>query len=189
MDKATINAIDPARLTDIIADVAELHPHVWRRLCFASAVQAGINVPEAAHAWLEALQAQTSFLSADQVTELASELDALRKGIVRDVIEVAPMLAIELMWEFFTLAEGIFERTAEEATEVSDIFDRACTDLISIAISTGTGPALFATRIAAAQASSQYGEFRELIQAVNAAQANAPTFLSKVNSYLQKSTS
>lgn len=169
------------RLAEIALASADLHPHLRRRLGFACAAQAKMNVAEAAGDWLEELSEQTEFLESAQLAEAAWELDALRLAIVHDVAPVSPVDASRLIWRFFKLAGGVYERTSDEASEISSVFDDACNDLIDVNILANTAPADFAVKIHAAIASNHYGEFRRLHGAIARAEGHAPTYVSELN--------
>ena len=187
MDKESILAIDPKRLATILADIVELHPSVARRLQFAAALQENADIVTPAYNWIDALHAQTAFLDTDGVAGLAIELDALRRGIVEDVSAASPTAAVDLLWHFFSLADSSFNRTDEEAWEISVVFDHACADVVRLAVLAGINPATFALKVKTALAANSYGECQNLMKAIASAREHHPTFTAALQAHLRDS--
>ncbi len=176
---------DPKQLCDIVAEAAELHGHVWRRVRFLKATQTSSNIATAARAWLDAILDESTFLHAQDVAELASEIEALRLAIARDVAQVDADAAAALLWRFFSLADNIYNRTTEEGWEVGQVFDRACADVVRLAISTGAPARVFAADVREALASDGYGEFGQLMAVINVTRATHPAFVTEIIAFLQ----
>lgn len=117
-------AVGAERLASLLAEVAMTNPGMRRRLQFELSAQRGEDVAASVGQWISEFGEQTSFLDAQQVDETAEELDAMRVAIASTISRAAPKLAPELMWQLFTLAGTIFERTTEEGWEVSCISSR-----------------------------------------------------------------
>jgi len=69
--------MNPERLATMLAEAAETSPCMWYRLHFELTVQKGADVVAATREWIEELSQQTSFLAAEEISELARELDAM----------------------------------------------------------------------------------------------------------------
>lgn len=139
IDGKILAMVDPEHLATLLAEAAMTNAYTRRRLQFELSALKGEDIPAAVHEWITEFGEQTSFLDAEQVGELAEELDAMRSAIAAHVSRAEPTVAPDLMWRFFTLAGTIFERTSQEGWEVSDVFDRACSDLIKLSIDTNVG--------------------------------------------------
>jgi hypothetical protein len=187
IDIAALAAMNPERLATMLAETAETSPCMWRRLHFELTVQKGADVVAAAHEWIKELSQQTSLLDAEQISELARELDAIRAAIVTHVALAAPNLAPDLMWKFFRLAETVFERTSEEGWEVSCVFDEACCDLIKVSAHAGIEPGVFAEEVLVAVTSNEYGQYSALVRAIAAAEPWAPAYPSQLKALVQQS--
>ncbi|AXF06256.1 DUF6880 family protein [Paraburkholderia hospita] len=186
IDAKALAAVGPGRLGTLLAGAAMTNPCVRRRLQFELSAQKGENVADAVHQWISEFGAQTSFLDAEQVGELAEELDAMRVTIASNVSGVAPDLAPDLMWQLFTLAGTIFERTTEEGWEVSRVVDEACSDLVRVSVDAGVEPMEFSMKVVAAIISEQYGEYRALIRAIASAQPWARAYVSDLKVLLHR---
>ncbi|WP_233860273.1 DUF6880 family protein [Paraburkholderia sp. HD33-4] len=185
-DAKALAALGPERLATLLAGVAMTNPCMGRRLQFELSAQKGENLAASARQWISAFGAQTSFLEAEQVGELAEELDAMRVTITSNVSGAAPHLAPDLMWQLFALAGTIFERTTEEGWEISCVIDEACSDLVKVSVDSDVEPVEFATKVVAAIISDQYGEYRALIRAIASAQPWAPAYVSGLKVLLQR---
>ncbi|MGU7773711.1 DUF6880 family protein [Burkholderia sp. MR1-5-21] len=180
-------AVGPERLATLLAEVAMTNPCMRRRLQFELSAQKDENIVAAVREWISEFGAQTSFLDAEQVGELAEELDGMRVAIASNVSRSAPDLAPDLMWQFFALAGTLFERTTEEGWEVSRVFDQASSDLVKVSIDAGVEPSAFATKVVAAIISDQYGEYRALIRAIASVEPWAPTYVFELKIMLRQS--
>ena len=185
IDVNSLVALGPERLATLLAEVAMTNSYMRRRLQFELAAQKGENVSAAVHQWIGELGEQTSLLDAEQFGELAGELDAIRGAIVSSVFRAEPKLGPDLMWQIFTLAGTLFERTTEEGWEVSRVFDQACSDLVEMSVDADVEPKVFAVKVVAAISSNRYGEYGALIRAISA-QPCASSYVCEIRNLLQR---
>ncbi|MBU6489360.1 MAG: hypothetical protein KGQ57_16290 [Burkholderiales bacterium] len=178
-------ALGSERLATLLAEVAMTNSCMRRRLQFELSAQKGENMFDAVRQWISELGEQTSRLDAEQVGELAGELDAMRVAIVSNVPRAELKLAPDLMWQFFTLAGTLFDRTTEEGWEVSQVFDQACADLVKMSVDAEIEPKLFAAKVVSAISSNRYGEYGALIPAIASAQPGASAYVSEIRALLQ----
>jgi hypothetical protein len=181
-----LEAVGAERLATLLAEVAMTNPGMRRRLQFELSAQRGEDVAASVGQWISEFGEQASFLNAEEADETAEELDAMRVAIASNISRAAPDLAPELMWQMFTLAGTIFERTTEEGWEVSCIFDQACSDLVDLSINADVEPAIFAEKVVAAIVTNNYGEYGALIRAIASAQPRAPAYGSELKNSLQR---
>jgi hypothetical protein len=186
IEAKALAAVGAERLATLLAEVAMTNPGMRRRLQFELSAQRGEDVAASVGQWISEFGEQTLFLDAGEVDETAEELDAMRVAIASTISRVAPNLAPELMWQLFTLAGTIFERTTEEGWEVSCIFDQACSDLVDLSVNADVEPAIFAEKVVAAIVTDNYGEYRALIPAIASAQPRAPAYGSELKNSLQR---
>ncbi|MBB5445633.1 MULTISPECIES: DUF6880 family protein [unclassified Paraburkholderia] len=186
IDVKALVTLGPERLATLLAEAAMMNLCMRRRLQFELSAQKKENVSETVHRWISDLSEHTSFLDAEQVDELARELEAMRAAIVSNVSRAAPKLAPDLMWQFFTLAGTVYERTTEEGWEVSRVFDQACADLVRVSVDAEVEPKLFAARVVSAISSNDYAEYSALIPAIAFAQPWASAYVSEIRALLQR---
>jgi hypothetical protein len=185
IDVNSLVALGLERLATLLAEVAMTNSCMRRRLQFELAAQKGENISAAVHQWIGELGEQTSLLDAEQVGELAGELDAMRVAIISNVSRAEPKLGPDLMWQIFTLAGTLFERTTEEGWEVSRVFDQACSDLVKMSVKANVAPKVFAVKVVAAISSNHYGEYGALIRAISA-QPSASAYVCEIRNVLQR---
>ena len=183
IDVNVLAAIGSKRLAMLLAEAAMTNPSMRRRVQFELSAQ-NDNVPEVIRRWINELREQTPFLGAGEVGQLARELDDIRASIVSNVSRAAPKLAPELMWQLFTLAGTVYDRTTEEGWEVSQVFDQACADLVKVSVDAEVEPKLFAAKVVSAISSDGYGEYSVLIPAIASAQPWASTYVSEIKALL-----
>ena len=186
IDANILVALGAERLATLLADVAMTNSSMRRRLPFELSAQKGENMSAAVHHWISELGEQTSLLDAERAGELAGELDAIRVAIVSNVSRTVLELAPDLMWQFFTLAGTVYERTTEEGWEVSRVFDQACADLVKMSVDAEIEPKLFAAKVVFAISSNHYGEYSALIPAIASAQPWASAYGYEIRALLQR---
>ncbi|HEX7684050.1 MAG TPA: hypothetical protein VF446_11045 [Trinickia sp.] len=179
IDVNALAAMGSKRLATLLAEAAMTNSSMRRRLQLELFAQKD-NVPEVIRRWISELREQTSFLGAEEVGQLARELDDIRATIVSDVSRAAPELAPDLMWQLFTLAGSVYDRTTEEGWEVGQVFDQACADLVKVSVDAEVEPKLFAAKVVSAISSDGYGEYSVLIPAIASAQPWASTYVSEL---------
>lgn len=186
IDVNALATIESIRLATLLAEAAMTNPSLRRRLHFELSAQKGENVPKVIRRQICELREQTSFLGAEEVDELARELDDMRATIVSNVSRAAPKLAPDLMWQLFTLAGTVYDRTTEEGWEISQVFGQACADLVKVSVDAEVDPKLFATKVVSAISTDQYGEYSALIPAIASAQPWATAYVYEIRILLQR---
>ena len=186
IDAQALATVGPERLATLLVEAALRNSSMQRRLQFELIAHKGQDVAAGVRQWISELVEQSVFLDARLIGELADELDALRIAIASEVRRVAPTLAPDLMWQIFSLAGPIFERTIEEGWEVSCVFERACSDLVKVSVNAGVDSATFAKQVVAAILSDGYGEYGALIRAIASAQPCVPAYVSELSVLLQQ---
>ena len=186
IDVNALAAIGSKRLATLLAEAAMTNPSMLRRLQFELSAQKHENIPETVRRWINELREQTSFLGAEQLDELAREFDAIRGAVVSNVSQAALTLAPDLMWQLFTLAGTVYERTTEEGWEVGRVFDQACADLVKVSVDAEVEPKLFAEKVVSAIGSNAHGEYSALIPAISSAQPWASAYFVDIRALLQR---
>ena len=186
IDVNALAAIGSKRLATLLAEAAMTNPSIRRRLQFELSAQQNDNVPEVIRRQISEFREQTSFLGAEEIVELARELDDIRATIVSSVSRAAPKLAPDLMLQLFTLAGTLYDRTTEEGWEVGRVFDQACADLVKGIVAAEVEPKLFAEKAVSAIGANQYGEYKALIPAIALAQPWASAYVAEIRALLQR---
>ncbi|MFP3564460.1 DUF6880 family protein [Paraburkholderia sp. SIMBA_030] len=82
------------------------------------------------------------------------------------------------------MARTIFERTAEEGWEISQVFDRAYCDMVNLSVNADIEPVVFARKVVAAIISDQYGEYGALVPAIVSVQPRALAYVYELKALL-----
>ena len=80
-----------------------------------------------------------SFVDWDKRKALSQELDHLRTTIATRLAEVDAPRAIELLWDFIGMGDGVLRRVGDGVGEVEEIFGAAMADLGCLSAAAGAG--------------------------------------------------
>ena len=83
-----------------------------------------------------------------------------------------PVVALELMWRFLSLANSVFERCDDGSGRVVDLFHAAVDDLGEIAVTANLDPVVFANQVFNALKENDYGQYDYLIRSTTGALGN-----------------
>ncbi len=104
-----------------------------------------------------------------RVKSTKADLETQRKTIVETVAPDDPGEGFELIWQFLSLGEPIFERTDDASGVLLASFHQACSDAGTIASASGIDPDILADRVLAAVQNNGHGQFDPFIPAMAAA--------------------
>src|SRR5262249_5334046 len=100
---------------------------------------------------------------------LVDDLEAQRRAIVDQVASRLPAEALDLMWRFFDFAESIFSRCDDSSGGVIEVFHAGVANLGAIASSARPRSEELADKAFEALVRNDYGQFDDLIQALQPA--------------------
>lgn len=95
------------------------------------------------------------------VVELAAQLKAIEKLAKADAGE-----ALDLLWRFLGVADGLFDRTSDSSGQLRDIFDGAMALLPDIAEAARPPAAGLAERVFQAVVENYYGQYDGVVEAL-----------------------
>ncbi len=107
-----------------------------------------------------------------KVKKIKADLETQRKAIGDIVAADDPKEGFELIWQFLTLADSIFERSNNGSDLLMESFHQACTDAGAIAKAAGIDADILADKIFAAVQNNAYGQYDGLIPEMVAALGN-----------------
>ena len=124
------------RLAEILMEVAEAQPTIkrWLRMELAGEVGPEDLATEIAKR-LTAIETRRSRVHWRKYKEFVRDLSLQRAMITGKMAEKKPALALEFLWRFLDMAEGVLRLTKDEKGEVEAVFLAAVEDLGPIAIS------------------------------------------------------
>jgi hypothetical protein len=160
-------ALGVERLANILMVLSEEDSDVRRRLRLELAGQAGTeDIASEIAKRLTSIRKARSFIDWQKAREFVKDLDLQRAMIVDRVAESRPDLALDLMWQFMSAAEPVFNRIDDSNGTVGDVFRSACSDLGTLATKAKPDPGGLAERVFSSIIDNGYGVFDELVAVV-----------------------
>ncbi|CCD95929.1 conserved hypothetical protein [Bradyrhizobium sp. ORS 375] len=152
------------RLAELLLEVAERDTAIKRRLKLEIATPAKIATELRKR--MAQIARATTFLERNKLRPLAADLEALRASIAKQVAEHDSQAALELMWQFMDLANGVLGRCDDSDGVLHDIFCAACADLGPLAEAAKADPIALADRVFDALDHNAYAQYGDLIETV-----------------------
>ncbi|CCD90023.1 conserved protein of unknown function [Bradyrhizobium sp. ORS 285] len=152
------------RLAELLLEVAERDAAIKRRLKLEIATPTKLATELRKR--LAQIGRATTFLERNKLRPLAGDLEALRGSITKQVAENDSPAALELMWQFMDLANGVLGRCDDSDGVLHDIFCAACADLGPLAQLAKADPIALADRVFIAVDRNAYGQYGDLIESV-----------------------
>lgn len=144
---ANLADLGAARLAEILVDVAEAQPSIKRRLRMELAGEVGAQdlATEVAKR-LAAIETRRSRVHWRKYKEFVRDLELQRAMIAGKMAQENPALALEFLWRFVDMAEGVLSLTKDDKGEVEAVFLAAVEDLGPVAVRAGGATTALAER-------------------------------------------
>jgi hypothetical protein len=170
LNAGNLEALGASRLAQLLIEISEGNAPVKRRLRLELAgAESPTEVAKQVRKRLAIIAKSRSFVDWHNRKLLVDDLDAQRRAIVDHVASRLPAEALELMWQFLDLAGCLFARCDDSSGAVIGVFHAAVADLGLSASSARARPEELAGRAFGALTRNDYGQFDELIQALQPA--------------------
>lgn len=169
MAKTTLNAknleaLGVQRLAELLIEISTGSAANKRRLRLALAgSQSSSEVAREVRKRLGSIARARSAIGWRKVRTVKSDLEAQRRTIVDVIGPDDPNEAFEMIWQFLSIADSIFERSKDGGGSLIESFHQACTDAGLLALSAGVEPDLLADKVFAAIKGNEYGQYDLLI--------------------------
>jgi hypothetical protein len=167
---ASLEALGATRLAQLLIEVSDGDALVKRRLRLELA---GTDSPTAVvnqiRKRIATIARSRSFVDWHNRKSLVDDLETQRRAIVNQVASRLPVEGLDLIWRFLDLAESIFARCDDSSGTVIGVFHSAVADLGVIASSAKPRPEELADKAFDALTRKGYGQFDDLIQALQPA--------------------
>ncbi|MBV8456406.1 MAG: hypothetical protein JO122_07300 [Acetobacteraceae bacterium] len=176
--KKTLNAdnletLGAARLAELLIEVSEGNAATKRRLRLELAgAESPAEVAKQIRKRLATIARSRSFVDWQNRKSLVDDLDTTRRAIVEQVATRSPAEALDLMWRFLELANGVFGRCDDSSGTVGDVYHTAVADLGAVAGSARPDPKQLADQVFSSLLQNDYGQFDGLIQSLQPALAH-----------------
>ena len=133
LNSENLKALGAERLADLLMEVATGDAATKRRLRLElAAAESPRKLAADLSKRLAALAAGKTFIGWRTLKGLVAELGALRRLIEEPLAAAEPGEALEVMWAFLDLADGLLERTSDTSGAVLDIFREAARGLAAL---------------------------------------------------------
>ncbi|WP_216906425.1 DUF6880 family protein [Synechococcus sp. CCY 0621] len=167
--KLTLNAqnletLGARRLAELLIELSSGNAAAKRQLRLALA--AGSSPAEAAREVrkrLASIARSTTYVDWRKRKALVADLDSQRCAITGPIAEASAAEAVELLWRFLDLADGIYERCDDSSGTVGAVFERAIDDLARLARASQMDPIALGERCLEAVHDNGYGQYDNLI--------------------------
>lgn len=165
LNARNLEALGAARLAELLISLSQGNATAKRSLRLALAAEAGpADLAQEVRKRLATISRSGSFLDDRQRDALLKDLDQQRQAIVGPIASRDSALAVDLLWDFLELAEGLFERCDDSDAVVRDLFHQASADLGRVAIASGKDPQALADQVYAAIVGNGYGQFDPVLR-------------------------
>ena len=170
LNTANLEALGASRLAQLLIEISEGNAPVKRRLRLELAsTDSPTAVANQIRKRIATIARSRSFVDWHNRKSLVDDLEAQRRAIIDRVASRLPAVGLDLMWQFLGLAESIFARCDDSSGAVIGVFHAAVADLGLIASSARPRPEELAGKAFDALTRNGYGQFDELIQALQPA--------------------
>jgi len=126
----TLEAMGAPALASLLVDHAKVDPVLRRKLKLLLASREG---PDKLVAEIEkrirTIGRSKSHITWERTKDIVQELDHLRETIAGQLASQDPTAAVELMWDFISIADEVLARTGDNYGTLEEIFGQAMVDL------------------------------------------------------------
>ncbi|MEN3793204.1 DUF6880 family protein [Fulvimarina sp. MAC3] len=165
LNAANLEALGAERLAALLMEISAGNATAKRRLRLELAHEA--SPQSAAHEIrkrLTAIANAKSRVGWRKRKDLVKDLEGQRHAIVETLGGSDPAEALDLLWRYLALANGIFERTDDGSGTIAAEFGKAIDDITTLAARVSPPPEALAGQAFTALTENDYGQFDDLIQ-------------------------
>jgi hypothetical protein len=126
----------------------------------------GVELAREVRKRLSSIARSKSWIDWQKVKSVKADLEAQRKSIAEKIAPHDPNEAFELIWQFLSLADSIFERSHDGSGALIESFHAACEDAGRIAAIAKVPTDRLVEKIFSVLQDNGYGQYDELIEAM-----------------------
>ncbi len=165
LNAKNLEALGAERLAALLIEVSTGDAAMKRRLRLelagaASPAEAAREVRKR----LASIARGRTFIDWQKRRAFVADIEAQRRAIVDQVAPGDPGEALDLLWQFLSLAGPVYDRCDDSSGAIGDEFRAACVDLGTIAQVVGPDPERLAERTFDAICANDYGQYDDLIR-------------------------
>ena len=165
LNAANLEALGAKRLAALLVEISTGDAAAKRRLRLELAHEASPQT--AAHEIRKRLTTignAKSRIGWRKRKSLVKDLEGQRHAIVETLGTSDPAEALDLLWRYLALANGIFERTEDGSGTIAAEFAKAIDDLVTLGARAAPPPDALAGQVFTALIENDHGQFDDLIQ-------------------------
>ena len=164
LNKMNLIGLGPNKLAELLLEVSTGSADIKRRLRLELSFQIGSSeLGNDVRKRLVAIRKSKSYAGWRKRKSLVKDLQTQIDMICDKIAIDDPTLALELLWEFITIAPSVYERVDDTRGEVSTVFIAARESLPAIAALAVVDPQALASKVWRALQDNLYGEFDGII--------------------------
>jgi hypothetical protein len=167
LNAKNLEALGVERLAELLIEISTGNANHKRRLRMELVGNAsGVELAREVRKRLGSIARAKSWIDWQKVKSVKADLEAQRKTIAEKIAIFDPDEAFELIWQFLSLADPIFERSNDGSGTLIESFHAACDDAGRIAALAKTSTQRVVDKIVAALQDNGYGQYDRLIDAM-----------------------
>lgn len=167
LNAKNLEALGVERLAELLIEISTGNANHKRRLRMELVGNAsGVELAREVRKRLGSIARAKSWIDWQKVKSVKADLEAQRKTIAEKIAIFDPDEAFELIWQFLSLADPIFERSNDGSGTLIESFHAACDDAGRIAALAKTSTQRVVDEIVAALQDNGYGQYDRLIDAM-----------------------
>ena len=174
LNAKNLEALGAARLAELLLELSNGNAAAKRQLRLALA--ACSSVEEAAREVrkrLASIARSETYIDWRKRKTLVSDLQAQHRAITGPIAAADAAIALDLLWRFLDLADGVLERSSDYSGSLAALFGDAMVDLVPLAAAAAADPIAIAEQLFELLAANDYGQFDGLLPAAAAALGEA----------------
>ncbi|MEJ5021126.1 DUF6880 family protein [Ochrobactrum vermis] len=167
LNAKNLEALGVERLAELLIEISTGNANHKRRLRMELVGNSsGVELAREVRKRLGSIARAKSWIDWQKVKSVKSDLEAQRKTIAEKIGFSDPDEAFELIWQFLSLADSIFERSHDGSGTLIESFHAACDDAGRIAMLAKISTQRLIDKVFAALQDNGYGQYDGLINAM-----------------------
>jgi len=167
LNSKNLEALGAERLAELLIEISTGNAN-HKRLLRMELVgnSSGVELAREVRKRLGSIARSRSWINWQKVKSVKADLEAQRKSIIEKIAPNDPHDAFELIWQFLSLADSIFERSHDGSGVLIESFHTACEDAGRIATLAKFPAERVVEKIFSVLQDNGYGQYDELIEAM-----------------------
>jgi len=167
LNAKNLEALGLERLAELVIEISTGNVNHKRRLRMEHVGNSsGVELAREVRKRLGSIARAKSWIDWQKVKSFKADLEAQRKTIVDKIAANDPDEAFELIWQFLSLADSVFERSHDGSGTLTQSFHAACEDAGRIATMAKMSADRLVEKVFAVLQDNGYGQYDSLIDAM-----------------------